>query len=289
MTQETPNQKFSVEDYHEDVEDIESFIRLSLVGLKYSVEHIGEIIRVDETLRKDLYPPLGINLPPTQNRSRFQSPIADDKRIVKFAKSQYPDAPYLVGIAVIRLWSILEVAADELALHLLKTLPKVRQNDAVRKLKGSLIDFVNLSPEDQAQQLLKQLKDDLKANLKAGITHFEDVFNALGVGDSVEPTVKNTLFELSEVRNVLTHRTGIVDSRLVNNCPQLKVKLGDKLILANHHLYAYVGAASWYINELYCRQVKAESGQDICNAEDNAATQAYLVSLIQSYTSQYPT
>ncbi len=254
---------------------------LSLVGLKFAVDNMNE------TDQSQPHSPTETVTFPNQSQSRFKSPLADDKRIAEFVNLEYPGAPYLVGIAVIRLWSILEVAVDELALHLLTTLPQVRQQEAVKKLKGPLIDFVTLSPEDQAQQLLTQLKDDLRANLKAGISRFEDVFNALQVGGPVDENVKNTLFELSEVRNVLTHRTGTVDARLVKNCPKLKVAIGDKLNLTNKHYYAYIAATLWYINELYRRQVMAENGTNIVdNDEANKETQNYLVSLIRSNTSQ---
>ena len=64
---------------------------------------------------------------------------------------------------------------------------------------------------------------------------------------SVEEHVKRTLFEMNQVRNVLVHKRGIADRRLVEACPWLNLSLGDSVKVDHKMFQRYDEAVQKYV------------------------------------------
>jgi len=168
--------------------------------------------------------------------------------------------PYLFEIAVVRLVSMLESTVDYFVVLRLKDPTKLQDSEAVANLKGPILPFLMAEPSARAQILAEQLQLALGAGLKVGVGRFEAVLNEVGLGGSVSVLVRRTLLELIEYRNVIVHRLGKVDTRLLKSCPWLHGEPGARVSL-NHDDYRRCRAAvTWYGAELYRRWFVSQDG-----------------------------
>ena len=203
-----------------------------------------------------------------------QKHLHERSRIEEYARSQKENNfPYLYELAVVRIWSILEACCEDLAIETISMDESIRNSDTLRKLKGPLLEFSELSSTEQARVLLQELRRDVKAPLQRGIGRFEIVLDAVGRGGPVDEIVRKVLFELSEIRNAIVHNNAKVDQRLAQNCSWLKAKIGQPISLSHDDFNRYVTAVHWYIVELSVRSRQL----DDTSLRDHRQTQEMLV------------
>jgi hypothetical protein len=176
------------------------------------------------------------------------------KRVSKFeefAKQQKDDGfPFLFGLAVVRLWSILEALIDGLVVDFLRKPDTCKDKELIYSLKGPLLEFMTASPDQQADFLTERLKDAVKAGLQPGIGRFEAMLDPIGLGGGIDTNVRRVLFELSQVRNAIVHKGGITDKRFVENCSWLDLKVGAPLKINSNDFHLYTMSTYYYAVEL---------------------------------------
>jgi hypothetical protein len=162
--------------------------------------------------------------------------------------------PHLYQLASVRLWTIVETFVGGELLNVIMDHPEIRNLPIIRKMKGPLIDFNESSEAQQAETLLSLLSDELGARFRRGVGRFETIFEAIGLGGPIDDEVRRLIFELSEVRNVVVHRGGIVDPRFAHNCPWLNTTDGQALGVTHGQLLRYSFATQWYVVEINRRE-----------------------------------
>ncbi len=226
--------------YHE----LHHFVELSWFGLH------------EVCARRDL----ATLLASADHRTEPDASLLPPAELESFARQQESGGfSYLHEIATIRLWSILEAAVTHLVESLLLHLPSTREAPAVRKLKGPLVEFAGAAPEDQAQLLLFQLRQELGVSLKPGPAKLEDLLSAIGLTGQLPDSVRRTLLELNQVRNVLVHRHGRADAALRRFCPWVDTPTGTLHRVSSSAFRRYSLAAHWYLADLVRRQLQAVS------------------------------
>lgn len=147
-------------------------------------------------------------------------------------------------------------------------MPDVLRRDEVRRIKGPIAELLSASPVERAEFLANALAQEVKAPLQKGVGRFEALLQAVGLGGKVDRTVRDVLFELLSVRNVLVHRNGRVDARFLENCPWLGHRLGDNLRITAAMSERYRPATIYYLIEILIRWLKRDSSMtDISSLE----------------------
>ena len=209
-----------------------------------------------------------------EDSSRFSSITQSNQ---EFAQRQFEQGfPYLFGFAAIRFCSILEIFVEDVVLRLIENNQSVGGLPIIRKLRGPLVEFLQSSSAKRAELLFNILVNDLNVPLQVGIGRYEAVLNAIGLGGSVDESVKKVLLELMEVRNVVAHRNGIIDTKFLRNCPWFGAKLGDPIRLAYPKFISYLNAIIWYCLEICRREMIVYPSENIDKGESPetfAATQ----------------
>ncbi|MCI0615105.1 hypothetical protein L0244_19105 [bacterium] len=109
-------------------------------------------------------------------------------------------------------------------------------------------------PEDERNEyILDLLHKELGTKLKVGVGRFESLLHAIGLGGGVHDLVRDSLFELAQVRNALIHRGGFADRKLIENCPWLNLNIGDPIRLTMEQFQRYSLSATWYMVEILMR------------------------------------
>jgi hypothetical protein len=153
---------------------------------------------------------------------------------------------------------VLEAVVTDFIVFLVREYPPSRTASALRKLRGSLLDFIDMDADQQARLIVELLATELNARRTPGVGRFEDLLNAVGMGGPVDDDVKRALVELSEARHAIIHRQEKVDKRFLDRCPWYGATEGEKLRTKERVFHKYALAARWYAFELSRRWIETK-------------------------------
>lgn len=230
------------------------FIDLAVSGLQFGTEatrSVEQHRRVAEVLRRP---------DPYGTEETYQVALAKAAELESFAKEQAAAKfSYVHELGIVKLWSILENAIDEITVERLRD-PQGRGYEALNSLEGPLLPFFNASPDEQSEFLLGKLKSSVKAPLQRGVGRFEALLDPIGLGGSVDPLVARVFIDLSETRNVIVHRGGVADKQFLSRCPWNHTPTGDKLQVRKRQFDWHACAADWYVVEVDARLESLRGG-----------------------------
>ena len=225
--------------------ELMTFVEVSAAGLKNAAE-ARQVLYWTRMAKKVLG-----ESDPLSTEEHLHQANERAQKLEAFAKGELKyGLPYLYGIASTRLWSILEAMVDDLLVYLLQFRPECRGAEIIRKLEGPLVEFATAKESDKAKYLADLLIEQVKARLKLGIGRFESTLKEIGMGGPVDSNVQKTIFELSQIRHVIIHRLGEADEKLINNCPWLNLRPGQKVRVTQKDFNRYYLAFFWYMLEL---------------------------------------
>jgi hypothetical protein len=194
------------------------------------------------------------------------------ERVADFAAHEIRDGfPVIVSQAIVSSWALLENTHRSLVTQLLQNNPDYHKLDIVNKIKVRLGDFLDLSNEERVEHIVERIEQELAISLKNGIARFESVLEAVGSSGQIEEPVRRALIEFNSVRNVIVHRKGFADRRVLTSCPWLGLRLGEKLKLQFNHFLRYHKTALKYLMTIYLRvsasytEVPKEHFTDVAN------------------------
>ena len=161
--------------------------------------------------------------------------------------------PLLYEQATVALWSSLESLVRSFAARWLAHRPDSWQAKQVKKLRVRLGDYEALTPADRCLWVVDLLDQEVGGPLRNGVSRFESILQPFGLdGPLTEETQKN-LYELSQLRHAIVHRRGEADRRLLEACPWLPLKSGDRVRITHKMWDRYNGAVAEYVLELIQR------------------------------------
>jgi hypothetical protein len=176
------------------------------------------------------------------------------QRTIDLAREEFAKGyPILQEQAVAALWELLESFVLSFLTNWLTNQPELTQLTAIRKIKIPLADYEKMSQDEKYDYLVDELERGLGAPFKQGSNRFEVLLDVFGLSGPVDEPVRKDLFELSQVRNVIVHRRGIVDRRLAEACPWMGLRPGDRLSLTVDDWERYLEAVDRYSSSIIYR------------------------------------
>lgn len=157
------------------------------------------------------------------------------------------DFPVLHGLAVVALWSWMEHFVKGFVALWLMHRRDALDVPAVQKLRVRLGEYLQLQKAEQAQFLVELLEQELASSLKRGATRFESLLQPFGLSFQLPDGCGQSLFELQQIRNAIAHRNGRADRRLRSDCPWLKLKINQPVLVSRKMLNAYSAAAGEFL------------------------------------------
>jgi len=205
--------------------------------------------------------------------------VAEMEKFSAECKDVFRDGlPHLYQMATVSLWAILEASVDDLcASHILQD-DRWTNIEALRNMKGPLLEFATAKPDARAEMLIESLKVQVRAPLKVGVGRFEEILDAVGLGGPVDDEIRRLLLELVERRNLLVHRGGVIDRGFKKACPWIDMPLGAEMKISARQYRIFYFALSWYQMELIRRVTVAYKLHDVAAALDG---QREFVAIIQ--------
>jgi len=156
------------------------------------------------------------------------------------------DLPLLHGAATVLIWGSLEAAFRDFLVRWLVKHPSARLVPELRNVRVRVAEYESFEGEDRMRYLVNILERELAASLKPGTGRFECLLSPFGISPQVSEDDRRSINELAAVRNVIVHRAGIADDRLLKLCPWLSLKIGDTVLVGRVTFERYVRATSEY-------------------------------------------
>lgn len=239
----------------DDMRRLRRFVNLAVSACNLGVdapELVRQMRRIARATGRDPY----------TTEDAYDRAIHEADELASFAREEKERGhSYIYEIAIVKLWSMLETYVDGHAYDVLLHHENLRELDAVRNLRGPLLEFATASRDEQAEFLLAELKLAVKATLQRGVGRFEAVLDAVHLGGPVDPHVRRKILELSQVRNVIVHRGGEVDRQLTDRCPWVHHTIGSKLLITARDYAQYGAAVHWYGVEIDGRRYGRGHGE----------------------------
>lgn len=181
--------------------------------------------------------------------------------------------PLLHAHAAVALWGSLEVLVEDFLVAWLANTPDALRNEALRRIKIPLAEYESLEKEDRLRLLVQELERSNGCASRQRLDQFEAVFHTIGLSGTVEAEIRRDLIELQGIRNVIVHRGGKADGRLVRSCPWMGLKEGDNVSVTHDAYSRYQHSVASYVTNLIYR-LGRHFGADMDAPDPNAPEEA---------------
>lgn len=156
------------------------------------------------------------------------------------------DLPLLHSAAAVLIWGALEAAFRDFLIRWLVSRPSSLAVAELSNIRVRIAEYESFSGEDRMRFLVGVLERELAATLKPGVGRFACLLKPFGIAPITSEEMRRDLSELAAVRNVIVHRAGVADARLIELCPWLRLERGHPVTVGRAALERYVVAASEY-------------------------------------------
>lgn len=213
--------------------EMERVLHLCMHGISLIPEESGRLWRIAEALKLD-------------TTDLHEDPSSE--RLTREAKKEIEAGfPLLHEQATVALWGGMEAYLKDVCAEWLLNRKEALQGEVVGRLRVRVGQYESLDPEERARFLVDLIDQEVSAPLKSGVGRFEALLDALGLGGPVDDGLRKRMFELSQVRNLVVHRQGIVDRRFAEACPWVSQTLGERLKINHQSWSRYHDAVNDYI------------------------------------------
>ncbi len=156
------------------------------------------------------------------------------------------DFPLLHALGCAWLWTSLETLVEDVMVAVLANDPLAADADTIRDLRIPMSAAATGDKEHLALAAYQELELKRGSAFRSGVTRFEGLLGAVGLKGPIPTQVRNRVFELGQVRNVVLHRGGIADRAFVEACPSFGQETGKPLAITHDVFTLYVFATMHY-------------------------------------------
>jgi hypothetical protein len=167
------------------------------------------------------------------------------------------DFAILRARSLVFVWNGLESLVKDILRDWIVNKSEILAREPWASQKVRIGEYEPLDVEQRAAYVVELIDQSIGGPMKQGISRFENLLAMVCLGGSVGDELRKSLFELQQIRNVLVHRSGIVDRKLCDSCPWLQLKIGDPLVIGRKQHYKYANAVGEYVLELVFRTGEA--------------------------------
>ena len=254
----------------------------ALAPFRQFLDYVKELTRLVEMSSRGIVALTGIPYLAQSVVERGATDIEEVRSLLTMGREQADfaqreadnDFPLLHAQALVSLWGGLESLIRFFLVEWLKNEPRAMRADDVQKLRVRLGEYEGLDDDEKAWYILDLLEREIKAPYKLGVSRFESLLCIFGLSGQVDPTDGKNLFTLCQLRNVIVHRRGIADRKLVECCPYLSLELGDPALISKADYDKYRGSVISYVDKVldriedFYRLPKSQSDEILSKQEE---------------------
>jgi hypothetical protein len=198
-----------------------------------------------------------------QDNPKHKAEMKTTQEMADLAKNEVKeDFPLLRANNLVAIWSLLESVIRTFVAAWIANNPKAMTMPSISKIKVRLGEYHCIPDEDKSLYIAELLETEFGANLRNGVNRFEAMLVLFGLSGEVSEETKKGIFELGQIRNALVHRAGHADRTLIDSCPWLPFKPGEKIKISRDIYSRCLNAAGDYTLQLIIR-VAEKFGKDM--------------------------
>jgi hypothetical protein len=171
---------------------------------------------------------------------------AADKDAEIAAKECAAGFPLLQEFTLVGFWGAFEAAIEDLVLGIISNEPTFLRAEPFSKVKIPLAEFEALTKDDRMRLLLRELQRLLRSDQRGGVNSFEMILDSVNLSGVVAEEIKKAIWEMHHVRNLIVHRGSCVDRTFAESCPELGLKVGDRMKASRRQVAHYVASLLEY-------------------------------------------
>jgi hypothetical protein len=239
----------SVRRYVEYLDNDARILHLSMEGIG-SLRRLPSMIewshRVDEFLEKKGN---GEDTPPLKDATTKAKELEAAKRKAGFAEEESKRGfPTLHSHALVSLWGCLEWIVRDICADIVREAPFLLDEKRSEKVSVSLTTFFSMETKrERVRFLVEEIERREASKKRRGVDRFESLLCVLGLDGAVEKPVRDDIFELQQVRNVVVHAGGLADRKFVEMCPRRKERIGEPVCVTHEDYLRYREAVEAYL------------------------------------------
>jgi hypothetical protein len=233
-----------------------SYMKASMRLLHMSMGGIGMITSIPRGLKALGEHDYADDVPsdPVKRKEGFEKELKVAETRAKFAAKELADGfPLLHAHTLVGIWSAFESAMEDALVGVLMNESNWLQSETFFKVRIPLAEFEALEKEERIRFLIQEIERHHSPSQKRGVEGFERLLGYINLSGAVDPDIKKTIWELSHIRNVIVHRGSVADRRLVQSCPWLGLKVGDKVTVTHDVVGKYYHALGEYLTTVLYR------------------------------------
>lgn len=209
-----------------------------------SANHYALAEEIIQSLEKLIHEPEGKTLEISADK---QEHLENLRKMANKAKGELElGIPMLSAFLTVGCWSALEAAITDFIVAWLCNVPSAIQREQFNKIRLPVTEYEFSQREDRMRKILEEIKRSTNSSLRQGADQFECLLRSIGLDGPVADELRRTIFEMSQIRNVIVHRASNIDKRLADSCPWLNLRAGEKLRLKFEDSARYATAAGDY-------------------------------------------
>lgn len=188
--------------------------------------------------------------------------LAEIKARSQFAENEAKKGhPIIHAHALVSQWSAFEIFVEDLGVAFLMNKPELLKREVFAKIKIPLAEFELMDKDERCRQLFSEA---LRQNgRRYGVDHYERLLEPIGLSGEADDETKKVLRAYHHVRNLIVHRGSVVDRRVVEACPWIGLKIGDRVRITpssywnyDKHLWKYALLIVRRLREMFPPPVK---------------------------------
>jgi hypothetical protein len=186
-------------------------------------------------------------LKPDWDDTEFNRYAAGFKAHAEFAaKESAGGFPLLQEFTIVGFWGAFESAIEDVVIGIISNEPVFLRAAPFAKVKIPLAEFESLERDDRMRILLRELQRTLRTEQRHGVNGFEAMLDTVNFSGSVPAEVREALWEMHHVRNLIVHRASRVDRAFAEACPKMGLKVGDSAKVSREQCAHYVASLLEY-------------------------------------------
>jgi hypothetical protein len=183
-----------------------------------------------------------------------QSQIAEARTRGEFATQEVEQGfPFLCGHTIVGLWGAFEAAMEDFLVRWILYSPGSLEAVSQHRLRVPATNFMNATDQERAQLLLAELSRNLQADVKLGISRFEELLSRFDLAGNPEQELRQKIFEMQQVRHIWAHRGGLADVQFKERCPWFDVEVEELVKVDMDKVEDYGSATIYYLIDIWKR------------------------------------
>lgn len=181
----------------------------------------------------------------------LKSDLERTSKIAEFAENELKNKlPFLHASMLIGAWGALEAGVEDMLVEISLNEHEALEKDEFKKIRVPLSKFEALDREERIRFLLEEVGRTQGGGAGNGVEAFEKLLCVFGLSGDIEGDVRKKLWEMNHVRNVIVHLDSRADARLVEACPWLGLRVGERVLIDYEKYGLYSDAVFEYLKVL---------------------------------------